>query len=176
MAKTEISKPGEASPSRPLDVFSTMRNEMNRMFERFERDWPRLPSLFGGGNGGALVPELDVHESASAITVEADLPGVEEKDLEVTLTGNRLTISGKREAERNEDGTTWYTYERSYGSFSRTFTLPEGVDTDRVDGELKNGVLTVHLPKRAELKPRKISIKGIIEKVKSLGSGDKAKV
>jgi HSP20 family protein len=123
-----------------------------------------------------FAPQFDVKENGDGYLIEADLPGVEEKDLEVTLTGNRLTISGKREAERSEDGTTWYTYERSYGSFSRTFTLPEGVDTDRVDGELKNGVLTVHLPKRAELKPRKISIKGIIEKVKSLGSGDKAKV
>jgi HSP20 family protein len=150
MAKTEISKPGEASPSRPLDVFSTMRNEMNRMFERFERDWPRLPSLFGGGNGGALVPELDVHESASAITVEADLPGVEEKDVTVTLRDGVLTIKGEKKQEREEKNESYHLTERSFGSFQRSLRLPDTIDENKVEANFDKGVLKITAAKKPE--------------------------
>ena len=150
MAKTEISKPGEASPTRPLDVFSTMRNEMNRMFERFERDWPRLPSLFGGGNGGALVPELDVHESASAITVEADLPGVEEKDVTVTLRDGVLTIKGEKKQEREEKNESYHLTERSFGSFQRSLRLPDTIDENKVEANFDKGVLKITAAKKPE--------------------------
>ena len=122
---------------------------------------------------GAFSPEFDVKEMADAYVIEADLPGVEEKDVDVNLSGNQLSISGKRESTREEDGTTYYAYERSYGSFTRAFTVPEGVDTENVQAELKNGVLTVHLPKKAEVKPKRISLSGIVDKVKSLTAGPK---
>ncbi len=150
MAKTEISKPGEASPSRPLDVFSTMRNEMNRMFERFERDWPRLPSLFGGGNGGAIVPELDVRESANAITVEADLPGVEEKDVTVTLRDGVLTIKGEKKQEREEKNESYHLTERSFGSFQRSLRLPDTIDENKVEANFDKGVLKITAAKKPE--------------------------
>ena len=88
----------------------------------------------------------------------ADLPGVKESDLEISLTGNRLTISGRREQERHEQGDTFYASERSYGSFTRAFTLPEGVDGDNVNADLKSGVLTLSVPKKPEVQPRKVSI------------------
>lgn len=87
------------------------------------------------------------------------MPGVKESDLELSLTGNRLTISGKREEEKKEQDERWYAYERSYGSFSRTFTLPQGVDSERVGAELKDGVLRVSIPKKPEMKPKKIELK-----------------
>ena len=99
----------------------------------------------------------------------ADLPGVKEKDLDLSLTGNRLTVSGKREEEKKEEDERWFTYERSYGAFSRSFTLPDGVDTEHVGAELKEGVLRVSIPKKPELKPRKIELEpgGKPEKVKA---------
>jgi HSP20 family protein len=147
MAKTEISKPGEAS--RPLDVFSTMRNEMNRMFERFEHDWPRLPSLFGGGDG-AMVPELDVRENANAITIEADLPGVEEKDVTVTLRDGVLTIKGEKKQEREEKNESYHLTERSFGSFQRSLRLPDTIDESKVEAKFDKGVLKVTAAKRPE--------------------------
>ena len=105
-----------------------------------------------------FVPQFEVKETGDGYTFKADLPGVEEKDLDINLAGNRLTVSGKREAENRKEGETFYAYERSFGSFSRTFTLPKDVDESHIDAALKNGVLTLHLPKRAELQPKKISL------------------
>ena len=106
MAKTEISKSPETSVSRPRDVFSAMRDEMDRMFERFEHGWPRLPSLFhrGGataGFGGVTVPDLDVRDNTTSVTVEAELPGVDEKDVSVTLVNGLLTNADPRRPKRD---------------------------------------------------------------------------
>ena len=116
-----------------------------------------IPTWAGEATG--FVPAFDVKETKEGFVFTADLPGVKEPDLEVRLAQNRLTISGKRESEKSDKGDTYYTYERSYGSFSRTFTLPEGVDANRIKAELKNGILTVELPKPPELQPKKIAVK-----------------
>jgi HSP20 family protein len=113
------------------------------------------------GELAAFAPDFDVKETKDGFVFKADLPGVKEADLEVRLTQNRLTISGKRESERTDKGETFYTYERSSGSFSRAFTLPAGVDADKIKAELKNGVLTVELPKPPELQPKKIAVKSV---------------
>lgn len=90
MAKTDITKLGETSPARARDIFSAMRDEMDCVFERFERDWP-FPSVFGRESRSAvMMPELDVRESSDSITIEAELPGVEEKD----VTGNCSPLCG----------------------------------------------------------------------------------
>ena len=86
MAKTEIAKPTDTNFFRPRDIFSAMRSEMDHMFERFEHGFPRFPHLFRVDSGNVMVTELDVREDATAITVEAELPGVEEKDISVTLS------------------------------------------------------------------------------------------
>lgn len=112
-----------------------------------------------------FAPAFEVKESKDAFVFKADLPGVDEKDLDVTVTGDRIQVSGKREAEKRDEGDRYYMLERSFGSFTRNFTLPEGVDADHVDAELKDGVLTLRLPKRPETQPKKIK----------LGSGGKAK-
>ena len=132
-----------------------------------------MPSFGRELNG--FVPRFEVKESKDAYLFKADLPGVEDKDLELTLTGNRLTVSGKREAEVRDEKDTWYAYERSYGTFTRSFTLPDGADIDHAEADLKNGVLTVSVPKRPESQPRKISLKGFGGKVRTaIGGKEKA--
>jgi HSP20 family protein len=107
-----------------------------------------------------FTPDFEVRETKEGFLFKADVPGIKEQDLEVTMTGNRLTISGKREAEMDEKTDTYYTCERSYGSFTRAFTLPADTDAgDRIRAELKEGVLTVLLPRKPELQPKRIDVK-----------------
>jgi HSP20 family protein len=107
---------------------------------------------------GAFMPSFDVKEGPDAYQFKADLPGILEADLDISLEGNRLTVSGKREVETIKDTERIHISERSHGSFSRTFTLPEDVDTGKVVAELRNGVLTLMVPKRPEVRPKKISV------------------
>ena len=120
-----------------------------------------------GAEEGQFLPTFDVKETKDAYIFKADLPGVKESDLDISITGNRLTVSGKREAEEKQEGDTWYAYERSYGSFTRSFTLPEGIDPDHVRAELKEGVLTLYLPKRPEAQPKRVQLKSGSEKEKA---------
>jgi HSP20 family protein len=92
-------------------------------------------------------PAFDVKETKDAYLFKADVPGITEKDLEVTMTGNRLTVTGKREEEKEEKGERYYTYERNYGNFTRVFTLPDGVDAEKLAAVLDKGVLTITIPK-----------------------------
>ena len=107
----------------------------------------------------AFSPAFDVKETKDAYEFKADVPGVHERDLEVTMTGNRLTVSGKREAEKEDRTDRYYTYERNYGSFTRSFTLPEGADVDRLNASLEKGVLAITVPKHPEVQPKKIAVK-----------------
>ena len=130
-----------------------------------------LPTL--GGEVG-FTPRFEVKETKDAYVFKADLPGIDEKDVDIQLTGMRLTVSGTREAEEKHENERYYAFERSYGTFSRSFTLPEGADVDRAEGEMKHGVLTISVPKKPEHQPRKISLKGLGEKVKgALGGKEK---
>lgn len=104
------------------------------------------------------VPEFEVSESKDSYLFKADVPGVKDTDLNVTVTGNQLVISGKRSAEEMTHDQNYYLYERSYGSFSRSFTLPDSSDCDKCSADLKDGVLTVTVPKRPESQPKKVSI------------------
>jgi HSP20 family protein len=118
------------------------------------------PFLAGEDQPARFAPDFEVKETKEGFVFKADVPGVKEKDIEITLTGNRLTISGRREAEVEEKMDTYYAYERSYGSFTRAFTLPEGTDgNNNIRADLKDGVLTLVLPKRVELQPRRIEVK-----------------
>jgi HSP20 family protein len=114
-------------------------------------------SLWSSGMAG-FSPSFDVKESKDAYIVRVDLPGVREADVEVTVTGNVLTVSGRREQDSREEGDQYFALERSYGSFVRSLTMPEGASLEDVKAELKDGVLTLHVPKRPEVQPRKISI------------------
>jgi HSP20 family protein len=123
----------------------------------------------------AFVPTFEVKETHDAYLFFADLPGVKEEDLEITVTGTRLTIAGKREGEVHSENDRFYNYERSYGTFTRAFTLPEGINTEEVFAELKNGVLFVKIAKVPEAKARKISLKTFGEKIKGALGGEKVK-
>jgi HSP20 family protein len=114
----------------------------------------------GIDRGIAFAPQFEVKETQDAYVFKADLPGVKESDLDISVTGNRLSVSGRREAEERHEGETYYAYERSYGSFTRAFTLPDGVDADHVNAELRDGVLALRVPKKPEAQPKKIELKG----------------
>ncbi|MBI3185113.1 MAG: Hsp20 family protein [Myxococcales bacterium] len=133
--------------------------QIERMFEPIER----MVEPYEGRLGFA--PRFDVKETKDTYLFKADVPGLKEEDMDISVTGNRLTVNGRREEEERQEGERYYTYERSYGSFSRTFTLPEDCNLEHVDAELKNGVLTVAVAKRPEAQPKKISLKGLKEKV-----------
>jgi HSP20 family protein len=107
----------------------------------------------------SLSPDFDVKETPDGYVIEADVPGMRDKDLDVSVAGNRLVVSGKRETRREEKGEQYYTLERQFGSFMRTFTLPEGIDSDHIDATVDVGVLRITIPKTERHKPRKIGIK-----------------
>ncbi len=105
-----------------------------------------------------FAPSFDVKETKDAFLFKADLPGVKESDLEISHNGNRLSIVGKRDAEERRDGENYFMVERSFGSFQRTFTLPESADVEQIKAELHAGVLSLVIPKRAASQPRKVTI------------------
>jgi HSP20 family protein len=107
--------------------------------------------------GAGFAPAFDVKETKDAYVIKADLPGVKDEDLAISMTGNQLTVAGKRD-EQWEEGARYHALERGRGSFARTFVLPDGVDGDHVTAVLKDGVLSLHIPKRPEAQPRKIPI------------------
>ncbi len=154
----ELSVRREA-PSTPVrhewDPFRAMRSLLE--WDPFREVGPAMPPT----RLSDFDPAFELREAPTGFALHADLPGVKEQDLEVNITGNRLTVKGKRESEAKEEKEgTYYVYERSYGSFSRTFTLPGDIDATKVRAELKDGVLKIELPKRPEAQPQKILIKG----------------
>lgn len=144
---------GLASPMAWRDPTRMMRELLR--WDPFQ-ELGALPAWEGSG----FVPGFDVKETPEALILQADLPGLTEKDVNISLTGNRLTVTGERRAEQKREGESYYTLERSFGAFTRSFTLPEEVNIDKVQAELKDGVLTLTLPKRPEAKPRQIPLKG----------------
>ena len=165
MAKTEITKSPETSVSRPRDLFTAMRDEMDRVFEQFERGFPRWPSVFRRGNGdvAVMVPEFDVRENTNTITVEAELPGVDEKDVSVTMANGMLTIKGEKKQQKEEKAENYYLAERSYGAFERSLRLPDTIDETKVEAKFDKGVLKLTAAKKPEAvkAERKIEIKKV---------------
>ncbi len=111
-----------------------------------------------------FMPAFEVKETKDGYTFKADVPGVKEGDVEITVTGKVLRVSGKRDAEKQERTDTYFTYERSYGSFSRAFTLPDAADTKQVHADLRDGVLSIIVGRRKEAEPQKIPVKGNVPK------------
>jgi HSP20 family protein len=125
----------------------------------FARDLFGWDPFFGDRQASAFIPTFEVKETNEAFLIKADLPGVEDKNLDVALHNGVLTVAGHRDAEERREGETFALYERQYGSFTRSFALPDVADGDRIDAKLDGGVLTLSIPKKAEAKPRKIAIK-----------------
>jgi HSP20 family protein len=129
---------------------------MESVFERFFRDpfgTAAAMSPFAWG------PRIDLAETDTEVTIKAELPGVDAKDLDINVTGNTLTIRGEKKHDREEKGGDYYYAERQYGGFHRTVQLPVSVETDKVDAEFKNGVLTVTLAKNPQGRPKRITVK-----------------
>ncbi|WP_437306455.1 Hsp20/alpha crystallin family protein [Sorangium sp. So ce388] len=105
-------------------------------------------------------PNVEIKETKDSYVLNIDLPGVREQDLEVSVTGNRLTVSGRREEEERREDERFFAYERSYGAFSRSFVMPEGADLGRLRAEFGDGVLRITVPKKAEMQSRRVQIGG----------------
>lgn len=131
-----------------------MMRELMR-WDPFQEMAPMFPNQ---GQTGLFMPDVDIKETNDAYVFNADLPGIKEKDVQVSLTGNRLTLSGKREEEKREERTNYYAFERSYGSFNRSFTLPAGTNPELAKADLKEGVLTITVPKKPEAQAKKIPV------------------
>ena len=134
----------------------TCADEVDRLFDSFQ-SLRRDPFDFFGG--GQWLPTLDVSETADEITVHAEVPGVDPKDLEITVTGNRLTIAGEKRDERVQTGQGIHTSERRYGSFRRLIELASDVDPDEIKADCVQGVLTLKLKKVQAAKARRIAVK-----------------
>jgi len=150
---------------------TTLRGEIDRLFDEFSRGWSVFP--FGsrsfdweplwrrGAMFGPAVPAVDIAEKAQAYQITAELPGLDEKEIEVTVSDDGVRIKGEKKEEKEEKKKDYYLSERRYGSFERSFRLPEGVDKDKIEASFSKGVLTIVLPKSAEAqkKETKIAVK-----------------
>ena len=136
-------------PTREVD---SLQSEVNRLFDTF----------FGGrpadGRIRRWVPPMDVVETEDHLVLRADLPGLSKEDVNIEVKDGALTVSGERKAEHEQRERGWYRLERQFGSFSRSLTLPEGVDADGVSAEFQNGVLEVRIPKPEARKPHRVEI------------------
>jgi HSP20 family protein len=135
-----------------------VRDRFSRLFEDAFNDMLR-PFEAEGVSDRAWAPAVDIRETDDDVTLLVDLPGMKKEDVDVTLENNVLTVSGERKFDREESNDNYHRIERSYGSFTRSFTLNQNVHTDKVDANFKDGVLTISLPKEEQAKPRRISIK-----------------
>jgi HSP20 family protein len=143
----------------PIRELDSLQSDMNRLFDRF---------FDTRGNGSAAgrrwIPAMDLAETEDALVLRGDLPGLTEDDIDIEIKDNVLTVSGERKAENEEKGEGYHRIERAFGSFSRSLTLPQGVEADKVEAKFDKGVLEVRVPKPAEAKPTRVQIgKGTVE-------------
>ncbi len=136
----------------PFKDLATIQDRLNRVFEDI------VPAGTSKDNQGDWIPAVDVYETKDSIEIEVEAPGMKEDDLKVNLENNTLYISGERKFEKKEEKQNYFRMERGYGSFSRSFLLPENVDKDSIKAKYKDGVLKLSLPKKQESKPKAIKI------------------
>ncbi len=164
---TEVKVERKQAPARTMtaapqgmQAFQSFRDEMDRMFDNFFRGFPMIPEfrrVFGmepyrrfETAFGIAPPVVDVAETDKEFQIMAELPGLDEKDIDISLSGDMLTIRGEKSEGREEKERSYHLSERRYGSFQRAFYLPEGVDRDKIAAKFDKGVLTLTLPKTAE--------------------------
>lgn len=138
----------------PVRDMVTLREKMNRLFE----------DVFTGQSEGkelaasTWAPAVDIFETENDLVITAEVPGIDEKDIEIKIEDNTLILKGARKFEKETKEENYHRIERSYGSFYRAFTLPNSIDPEKIQAEHENGVLKITMPKRTELKPRKVKI------------------
>ena len=135
----------------PFGEFTGLQN-LNRLFQEFSRGNDELLT------SGTFVPAVDIYEDERSITLKIEVPGMNEKDLDIKLENNTLTVSGERKFEKEEKEENFHRIERRYGSFSRSFTLPNTVESENVQADYENGILSIKLAKRAEARPKQIKV------------------
>ncbi len=167
MAVTPVEVKKTPAPRAAGDPWQSFRGEFDRLFDRFAGfGMPSMRRMFdiapaADAGFSVNVPCVDVSEDDKAYKISAELPGLEEKDVEVSLTGDVLTLKGEKRQEKEEKNKNWYVSERAYGSFQRAFELPQGIDRDKIAADFAKGVLTITLPKSAEAQKqqKKIDVK-----------------
>lgn len=139
----------------PFKDFMTLRDRMNKIFED-------MVAISRGEEkdlmSSSWVPHVDIYETENEVVLAAEVPGVNEKEVEIKVEDDTLSIKGERKFEKETKEENYHRIERSYGSFYRSFTLPSYVDQEKIEAEYENGVLKVHMPKKPELKPKKVKI------------------
>ena len=151
--KSLIPVGGERGVTRPgSNPFFALQQEIDRLFEGFTRGFAGFPSR-------DVMPSMDLSETDKEIEITAELPGLEEKDIQLNVTDNVLTIRGEKKNEREETKKDYHLVERSYGSFTRTVQLPDGVNPDSIKAVMSKGVLKVTVPKPAPAQTKKIDVK-----------------
>jgi HSP20 family protein len=156
----EVKKAAPTDTTTP-DVWRSFRSEMDRLFDRF--GFPSLRRMFDmepawrpASSFTLSVPAIDMSEDEKAYKISAELPGLDAKDVDVSVSGNMLVLKGEKRQEKEEKDKNYYFSERAYGSFQRTFELPASVDRDKLTADFSKGVLTITLPKTPEAqKPQK---------------------
>ena len=154
----------------PFREFSPMQDRLNRLFRESynpERPEEALTTT-------SLAPPVDIYEDEHNITLKIEVPGIDEKDIDVRIEGNTLTVHGERKLEKEEKEENFRRVERHYGSFTRSFTLPGSVDPGQVSADYDKGVLKIKLPKKAEAKPQQIKVNIRGEKTLEAKAPDKA--
>jgi HSP20 family protein len=149
MANSDITR---WDPFRDLTV---LRDRMNRLFEDV---FPSLRLEDAELMQTTWSPAVDIYETENELVLTAELPGVNEKDVEIKVEDNTLSIKGERKLEKETKEENYHRIERAYGSFYRSFTLPNYIDYDNIQAEFENGLLRVHMPKKPEVKPKKVKI------------------
>ncbi len=136
----------------PFRSSNSLQEHFNRLFES------AYPGRSSESSVTTWAPAVDIQETENELVLKADLPGLDEKDIDVRIENNTLTVRGERKFEKQVSEDNYLRVERSYGSFSRSFTLPNTINTEAIRAEYKNGVLTVQMPKRAESKPKQVKV------------------
>jgi HSP20 family protein len=140
---------------RPFRELERMRREMDRLWDSFFEERPRRRVE----EVGEWLPSLDLSETKNDLVVKAELPGIDPKDIDISLANDVLTIKGEKKQEREEKEEDYHLIERSYGAFTRSIRLPREVQSDKINASYKNGILRVTLPKSEEAKKKEIKIK-----------------
>lgn len=141
--------------------FHSLQREMNSLFDNFFRGFDMAPRGLAGGGAGFFSPSVDVKENDKEFIIKAELPGVDEKDIDVTVTGDSVTIKGEKKEEKEDKDKNYYYMERSYGSFCRVIPLEAEIESGKAEARFKNGILDIKIPKSQSAKARgtKVSIK-----------------
>ena len=154
----------------PFREFSTLQDRMNRLFRESYGPESREESL----TTSTFAPPVDVYEDEHNVTLKIEVPGIDEKDIDVRVENNVLTVHGERKFEKEEKEENFRRVERQYGSFTRTFTLPTTVDAEKVSANYEKGILKITLPKKAEAKPKQIKVNVGSEKTLEAKGSSKA--